>query len=68
MKFHAADTLLMQIAVALQRFRKRWETLRAFPARLLEAVIMCVITISVGDLVLLEKGLSAIKQVSLVCQ
>lgn len=48
--------MLMQIAVPLQRFRKRWETLRAFPARLLEAVIMCVITISVGDLVLLGKG------------
>lgn len=57
---------LMQIAVALQRFRKRWKTLRAF--WLLEAVIMCVITICVGDLVLLGKGLSAIKQVSLVYQ
>lgn len=68
MKFYAAETLLMQIAAALQSFGKRWEMLRAFPARLLEAVMMCVITISDGDLVLLEKGLSAIKQASLVCQ
>lgn len=47
------------------RSTKVWEAVtEADELSLLEAVIMCVFTISIGGLVLLEKCLSAIYQVS----